>query len=726
MSTPFSQAVDRIVGGGDPTIEAAALVEAMTDAEVADCLDGDTDFWPGLIDMTSGGYHAHPWPGAAVERLGVPGIRFSDGPRGVVSAPATCFPVSMARGASFDPELEREIGLAIGRELRATGSDFTGAVCVNLLRHPGWGRAQETYGEDPLHVGRFGAAFTAGLQASVIACVKHFACNSMEEARFSVDVTIDDDVLHEVYLPHFKACIDAGVGSVMSAYNALNGEWCGDSAPLLTGVLRDDWGFDGFVISDFIFGMRDVEASIRGGLDIEMPFRQQRALALPGLLAGGRVTRADLEPSVRRIVATLLRFHARWISEPPVDVIVAGPEHRALARRAAIESMVLTRNEPPAGAGIDAPPLLPVDPVAVGSIVVVGALAPVANLGDGGSSNVFPPSTVTPLDGLRARFGADRVVHVDPDDPRVATADLVVAVVGYTKDDEGEFIGDGVPEELLAMFPPAPAERVASPPPTDSSGAASDDGEDRSLAPGGDRRRLRLSEGDEAMIGAVAEVNPRTVVAMQGGSMIITAPWRDRVAAVLYTWYSGMEGGDALGAVLAGDEEPGGRLPFVEVADPHHLPDWDPDAAAVVYDRWHGQWLVDRDGHEPTTPFGGGLGYGDLDWVSVDVRDGHVRVTLRNVGDRPTKEVVQVYGSEVDRNDRPRRLLGFGVARLDPDETRTVEIAIDLSALGSWQPGAGAVVPPTGPVTIEVGPDARTVMAEARLEGAGDRPRGVA
>lgn len=148
------------------------------------------------------------------------------------------------------------MGGTIGRELRAVGANLTGAVCINLLRHPAWGRAQETYGEDPHHVGELGAALTRGLQRHVLACVKHFACNSMENARFTVDIEVDDVALHEVYLPHFRRVVDEGVASVMSAYNSVNGEWAGQHHGLLTEVLRDEWGFEGFVISDWIFGMR--------------------------------------------------------------------------------------------------------------------------------------------------------------------------------------------------------------------------------------------------------------------------------------------------------------------------------------------------------------------------------------------------------------------------------------------------------------------------------------
>ena len=261
------------VAAGTPPIEAArALVAVMTPYERLWCLDGDSPTWAGLGFLTQqDGYHRAPFPAARVERLSLPGIAFADGPRGAVIGNATCFPVPMARGATWDPDLEARVGEAIGRELRALGADLTGAVCVNLLRHPAWGRAQETYGEDPHHVGELGAALTRGLQQHVMACVKHFACNSMENARFSVDIEVDDAALHEVYLPHFRRIVDEGVASVMSAYNSVNGAWCGENPALLTGVLRDEWGFEGFVISDWILGLRDAAASVRAGLDIEMP-----------------------------------------------------------------------------------------------------------------------------------------------------------------------------------------------------------------------------------------------------------------------------------------------------------------------------------------------------------------------------------------------------------------------------------------------------------------------
>ncbi len=231
-----------------------AVVAGMTPDEKLWCLDGDGPFWAGLGYLAEGGLHKSPFRASAVERVGLAGFAFCDGPRGVVVDQATCFPVSMARGATWDVDLEERIGEAMGQELRAVGADLFGGVCVNVLRHPAWGRAQETYGEDPHHVGEMGAALTRGVQRHTMACVKHFACNSMENARFTVDITVDEVALHEVYLPHFRRIVDEGVAVVMSAYNSVNGEWCGQNRTLLTDVLRTEWGFEGFVISDWILG----------------------------------------------------------------------------------------------------------------------------------------------------------------------------------------------------------------------------------------------------------------------------------------------------------------------------------------------------------------------------------------------------------------------------------------------------------------------------------------
>ncbi len=677
-TTPFDAAAARVARGADPRAEATALVAGLTDAEVLGLLDGDVPFWPGMVDMTTGGYYRHAWPAAHVERVGIPGLDFSDGPRGVVVGNATCFPVAMARAATFDPDLEEEIGRAIGLELRAAGATFYGGVCVNLLRHPAWGRAQETYGEDPYLLGEMGAALTRGVQEHVMACVKHFACNSMENARFTVDVTAGERALHEVYLPHFRRVVEEGVASVMSAYNSLNGEWCGQSRALLTGVLRDEWSFDGFVITDFIFGLRDPVASVRAGLDVEMPFAQQRAVALPDALADGEVTRAELDGLAVHVVATLLRFADRIGAPAPPAAVMAAPEHRALARRAAQESIVLLTNRDE---------LLPVDASRIHRVAVLGRLAAVANLGDGGSSDVHPPTVVTPLDGLRAAFPDAVVEHADSDPAIARDADLVVVVVGYTKADEGEFIGSMDPA-LMNLFPPTDDPRVgnsaavpllpAAPPTSEpESGLAA-------MATGGDRAHLRLAPADEDLVVATAAVNERTVVAVMGGSAVVT-PWIAGPAATLLIWYPGMEGGHALADVLTGAAAPGGRLPFAVPVRQGDLVHFDRDATSETYDLFHGQWHLDRTGTEPAFPFGFGLSTTTFALDDLHVADAHDAVSVRvtNTGPRDGATVVQVYaGYEASAYERPTvRLVGFRRVEVGPGGHVHVAVPVDLRML---------------------------------------------
>jgi beta-glucosidase-like glycosyl hydrolase len=713
----FHEGVRRVAGGEGAGAVAGEIVAAMTLDERLGVLDGDTEFWAGMVDMVSGGYAQHPWPAAEVERLGVPGLRFADGPRGVVVGEATCFPVAMGRAATFDPGLEERVGDAIGRELRAAGATLFGGVCVNLLRHPGWGRAQETYGEDPHLLGEMGAALTRGVQAHAMACVKHFALNSMENARFTVDVTVDDRTLHEVYLPHFRRVVDEGVACVMTAYNAVNGDWCGESEPLVAGVLRGEWGFDGYVVTDFVFGLRDPVRSVLAGVDVEMPFRQLRAHALPGALEDGTLPAEAVGAAATRVVATLLRFADRITAPPPGPEVIASDEHRALAREVAQRSLVLLRNEPADEAGT---PVLPLDAGTLRRVAVVGRLADQATLGDHGSSRVNPPAVVTALDGLRAALPGTEIVHVATDATDAATAageaDVAIVVVGYDETDEGEFLDAEATAQLAHLFPPRPGAepRPAAAPPTpgDDRPKAAPGGVGDGFLPGGDRRRLGLRKEDEAMVEAVAAANPRTVVVLIGGSAILVDPWHERVAAIVHAFYPGMEGGHALADVLLGHVEPSGRLPFAVPTDAGHLPDFDIDATAVTYDAWHGQWKLHRDGRPARYPFGFGLGYANAEIAAAAVRrkdvgdsegDGiEVTVTVSNAGDRPAPEVVQVYaGGPPGGVERPsRRLVGFARTVVPPAGTTTTQLTIPLDRLAVRIDGAWALEPGDHPVAV--------------------------
>jgi beta-glucosidase len=632
------------VRAGDKSADEAAdeLFEQLTERERRWLLDGDTPVWPGLLSMVKQ-YNVEPIVAGAVERLGIPGIRFTDGPRGVVMGASTCFPVPIARAATFDVTLEEEVGRAIGAEARAQGANFFGGVCVNLTRHPAWGRAQESYGEDPVLLGAMGAALTRGVRENVMACVKHFALNSMEDARFYVDVEVDDDVLHDVYLPHFRRVIEAGADAVMSAYNRVNGTWCGEHRGLLTEVLRERWGFEGVVISDFVWGLRDPVRSLAAGLDVEMPFRQQRARA--------KLPAEDIARSARRILATQLQHAAKIGPTPTVEI--AGPEHRALARRAAARGCVLLENDG----------LLP---LTAESIAVVGPLAQTANTGDIGSSRVRPPSTASVLDGLKAALPGARVRLTDA--AGAANHDVAVVVVGYTAKEEGEAFIETDPDMIGHLGLPirtALGRRVVS-------RVVRTVG--RWLHPGGgDRRSLRLPAEQEALIERVTKANPNTVVVVITGGAVVM-PWRKTPRALVVAWYPGMEGGHAIADVLLGRSSPG-RLPVAFPEREEDLGPFERTARRVRYDRWWGQRRLDRDGCAAAYPFGYGLGFTTF-VVQAAERDGaEVHVTVVNTGARRGTTVVQLYTTPI------RALVDFAVVELDPAGARTVTFATKEDAL---------------------------------------------
>jgi beta-glucosidase len=704
--TNFDEARSAVRAGTSPEEAARELVTALSPDERLWCLDGDAPTWAGLAFLAEDGYHRAPFVAARVERVGLPGIAFADGPRGCVVGNATCFPVAMARGATWDPGLEERVGEAIGRELRAAGATLTGAVCVNVLRHPAWGRAQETYGEDPFHVGELAAAAARGLQRYVLACVKHLACNSMENTRFAVDVDVDEVALHEVFLPQFRRVVDAGVASVMSAYNSVNGEWCGQNRALLTDVLRGEWGFAGFVISDWIFGLRDAAASLEAGLDVEMPYRMVRARHLPAALEDGRASWGDVDAAVARLVATLLRFDDVLSGPAPAPDVLGSAEHRSLAREVAARSVVVLRNEPVGGT--------PVLPLAPGSrLAVLGRLAATANVGDGGSSDVWDLECRTALDGLAAV--AETVYDEGTDVARAAAlaagADAVVVVVGCTHLDEGEFIGATDPS-LGELFPeadePEVAERFAA------AIAALAPAEkpvrlgERALgfSTGGDRHSLRLHPEDVELVRAAAATNPRTVVVLQGGSAILVGEWAGDVPAVVHAFYGGCEAGPGLADVLFGAVEPSGRLPFSVPVDEADLPAFDRDATTARYDRWHGWWRLARDGHSPAFPFGFGLAYTTFALgaatASLDGDAVEVQASVRNTGDRDGADVVQVYADLPDP-DAPARLVGFRRVAVPAGAGVSVVVRVPLDRLATRDPEAHGWRAPAGRYRLVVG-----------------------
>jgi beta-glucosidase len=606
------------------------------------------------------------------EALEVPGLHMLDGPRGVskvAGVQATAFPVPMLRGATWDPALEREVGAAMAREIRSVGADVLLAPTLNILRHPRWGRAQETYGEDVHHLGIMGAAFIEGVQSQrVLATVKHYAVNSIEDTRFEVDVTVDERTLREIYLPHFRrAVVQARVGAVMSAYNSVNGAYCDLNEHLLTEILREDWQFQGFVMSDWVLGTHANVASVRAGLDLEMPSGRH----FSGLVAAverGPLAEAELDASLRRNLRG--RFCFGLDVDPPVrDPSRRGtPEHLALSLEVARRGIVVLRNE-----GV-----LPIDRTVAREVVVMGPLADLANIGDGGSSDVDPVEVVTTLAGMRDRAGSVHVTHLEaielgPDEEAaIMAADAVVLVAGLTDEDEGE--------GLIAT---------------------------------GDRRSLALAPEQDALIAATAALATPTIVVLQAGASLVISEWVGSVDAVLMAWYPGSAGGYAIADVVFGDTEPSGRLPVSFPMAEADLPEFDNTSLFVSYDFLHGyRHLQDR--QVPALfPFGHGLGYatfgyGDLRVEPARVRAGEtftVEVDVTNESERAGIEIVQLYVSAPQSRvaRAPRDLRAFARVELAPHSTRTVTLELDTDDLAYYDTEAAAWIIEPLDYLVEVG-----------------------
>ena len=680
------------------TAEPHRPADPLRDMEIDDIINALTLEEKVAMMSGSGFYRIHsdakkwgakPYPaGAANERLGIEGLKFSDGPRGVIVGHSTCFPCSMARGASFDRDLEWRIGEAMALEARAQGVNLLGQVCINLLRHPGWGRAQETYGEDSYHLGEMGSALSRGTQHhNVISTVKHYALNSLENTRFELDVSVDERTLREIYLPHFRKVIEDGCLSVMSAYNKVNGSYCGQNAYLLTDILRDEWGFDGFVHSDWVLGVYSPHGA-EAGLDIENPEPAWFGEKLLSAVKAGAISEDIVDTAVRRMLRVLKAIHLTPDPRPSYPLsLVASDDHRTLAREAAEKSAVLLKNDA----------CLPLDEKAVRSVGVFGRLASLENTGDRGSSRVTPPYVVTPLEGLKAYLGEDRI-HLGGDETDAQAAgiaaaehDAAIVIVGYTAVEEGEYIPndinlgqEDIPENLAAILNGVRGHRPGKP-------------------IGGDRLSLSLPAAQIELIRAVAAANPKTIVVLVAGSAVVVEEWVDDAPAIMQTFYAGMEGGHALARLLFGEVSPSGRLPFTVAMDQSDYPAFDPRTKEIEYEFWHGYAHFQRNSAGVRYPFGHGLSYTSFVYSGLTAHltnDGVLEafVTVRNMGSCRAIDTPQLYiewpGKTVER--QKASLKGFERVELGAGETKRVGFSVTPRDLAwydtqsrSWKTEAG-------------------------------------
>lgn len=653
---------------------------------------------------------------AANPRLGIPALKMTDGSVGVrvqmdegVPAPeepfrTTAFPAGIALAASFDPALAREVGGAIARDARTLGRNMLLGPAADVARAPLGGRTFESYGEDPHLAGEIAAAYVRGAQAEgVIATVKHLAANNQETARWRIDARVGPRALHEIYLPPFrKAVTEGGALAVMSAYNRLNGPHSSENRAILTDVLRDRWGFAGFVVSDW-GSTYSTAAPLAAGLDLEMPGGPMldTVLAAPQAIADGfsggwlradRLRAAGLAPEIDRAAGRVLRsMIAAGLLDRPADARIpseAGTAaRRDLAFRAALSGIVLLKND-------DA---LPLAPAKLRTLAVIGPNAAKARAG-GGSSRVDTRHAIAPLDAIRDRLGPG--VRVD--------YAVGASMDGETPADDGTDARDRQRAEAV---------RIAA----DADAAVVIVGRYEGLeSEGFDIRSMDLPSGQDDLIAAVAAVNPRTVVVLNTGAPVAVRRWLDRIPALVAMWYGGEQGGPALAAALFGDADPGGRLP---ITFPRSWPD------SPVYATFPGREQVaeyaegifvgyrhyDARAVAPQFPFGHGLSYARFafsDLSAVPAGDGtRVRLTVRNLADRPGVAVPQIYVADghAPLPRPPRELKAFRRLALAPGESQEVEFTLDRSAFSYYDPERAAWVAAPGRFRIEAAASSRDI-----------------
>ncbi len=658
---------------------------------------------------------ADMWHTVGIDRLGIPSIMCADGPHGLRaqldghdhggllgSVPATCFPTASALASSWDPDLLHEVGVAIADEARQWGVSVVLGPGVNIKRSPLCGRNFEYVSEDPYLAGELGLALVRGLQSrGVGASVKHYAVNNQEDDRLRVSAEVDERTLREIYLPAFERIVTGGrPWTVMCAYNRVNGTYASEHHWLLTEVLRDEWGFDGVVVSDW-GAVHDRPAALEGGLDWEMPPDLQRSpAAVVAAVRDGSLDESVLDRSVARMLALVER--GRHVLD--LDETAETAAHHELARRAAADSVVLLRNDavgPDEGA-----PLLPLP--ASGTVAVIGEFARTPRFQGAGSSQVNPIRVDTVLDELASTLGADRV--------RFAAGYRLPDRHGDDPARDGELTAEAVAAAaaadttVLMLGLPASYE-----------------------SEGYDRTHMDLPANQLALVEEVRTATDRLVVALVNGSTVTMQPWSDGIPALLECWLGGQAAGGAIADVLTGAAEPAGRLAEtmpVRLTDIPSTINFPGEQGVVRYGEgvFVGYRAHDRLDQPVSFAFGHGLSYttfelsdlavttsGDVD--ATPPLGAEVTVTVRNTGDRRGAHVVQCYvgDDEATVARPPRELKAFAKVWLDPGAAERVTLTLDQRAFSFWSTTHGRWAVEAGTFTIAVGSSSRDLPLTGRV-----------
>jgi len=681
--------------------QATSLVSAMATTDKINILSGDHTSTP----YTTAGV---AFRSLGVASLNIPNYPMRDGPRGMRNIlpgdVSTCFAVAEARAASFDLDLEYQVGNLQGREMRAAKNELALAPVINTLRHPRWARAQETYGEDPVLLGEMGAAYVRGMQqpGGCAACPKHYVLNDTDNNRMQANPSADMQTLHENYSRPFEITVKKGdPACIMVAYNLVNGTHCTENKAVLGDIVRTQWGWGGFLISDWSAAQAGHgAASMNAGLDLEMPV-PSAFTTLSSDLTAGTLSSQTLTDAATRVMNARTKFKdldAAYMASTASFSLAGAQEAVDLAKKTELEGAVLLKND-----GI-----LPLGSLAttVGSgspnakiIAIVGPdnnlpVAPtatqnstanfVSGLGDRGSSQVVAPHAVSYAQGLQARGGL--TIKQSSDTSAASGADVVIIPVSMAHEDEGESYGGGADRQNMNLTSIHPKHWTTKP---------------------------------TAFIQSVAAINPNVIVLLNVGSAIIVEDWMASAKAIIQTFYPGQEGGTALAALLFGDTNFSGKLPFTVGQNESDYPQFqNSGSAAATIDYYHGYRLFEKNAKPVRYWFGYGMSYTTYAYSNLQVCSGatiaaagtlNVQVTVTNTGKVAGDEVVELYIG-YPNSKAPKRpvkeLKAFKRVTLAAGASQNVQLSIPASDTAYWDMTNNKWTVESVAHTVLVGPSA--------------------
>lgn len=612
----------------------------------------------------------------AVERLGIPALKMSDGPMGVrkefnndkwepignTDDFVTYLPCNTALAATWNTELAYESGKLLGAEARGRGKDVILAPGINIHRSPLCGRNFEYMSEDPYLISRLAVPFIKGVQENdVAACVKHLALNNQETERLNVNVEVDERTLREIYLPGFEAAVkEADSYTIMSAYNKFRGEHCSHNQYLLNDILKGEWEYEGVVISDW-GAVHDTYEAAYKGMDIEMSVTDNfddYFLANPLIekIKSGEIEEKVIDDKVRRILK--LMFKLKIFSEDRFKGAYNTAEHREKTLKVARESVVLLKNENS---------LLPLDEKKLKTLAVIGDNAERLHSNGGGSAEIKALYEISPLMGIKMKLGGNMKINF---------------ARGYSEKEEDR---EKLLSEAIEAAKNADAVVIVG-------------GLNHNFdTEGADRNDIKLPYGQDELINKVLEINKNTAVVILSGSPVEMSGWISKAQAVVQSWYTGMEGGRALAEVLFGDVNPSGKLPVtfpntIEQSPAHKIGEF-PGDTDVHYDEgvFVGYRYFTSNNIKPLFCFGHGLSYTNFLYSNLSItkeeREEEIKIkvtfSIENIGDAAGAETAQLYVRDIDSSvERPiMELKGFSKVFLKPGEMKEIEINLDKSSL---------------------------------------------